>query len=267
MVRDVLDRHHFVPKEDRGQYFLDSQNVVEKMVEEAELEGSETVLEIGAGVGTITKQLAGEVESVLAYENDPELVRILRDEMEGYDNVKVRDEDVLKAEVPEFDVCVSNIPFHLSSDILDFLLERQERGVIIVQEEFAQRLLAEPGEDAYSLTTVLTNFGFIPAYIEEVPSTSFYPQMDVETAIVKFFPREEEFSVGKDYFREVSKALFVHSKKKLRNAFYDSRHMFDVGREEAKELRDEIPYSEERVRKLEFRELIEVTEFLEQALD
>ncbi|MFB6265952.1 MAG: 16S rRNA (adenine(1518)-N(6)/adenine(1519)-N(6))-dimethyltransferase RsmA [Candidatus Nanohaloarchaea archaeon] len=267
MIREILQRHDFRPRTDRGQHFLDDPSVVEEMVEEADLEGSETVLEIGAGVGTITKQLAEEAGEVLAYENDPELVRILREEVKGLDNVEVRDEDVLKAEIPEFDACVSNIPFHLSTDVLEFLVDREKRSVILVQEEFAQRLVAEPGEDAYSLTTVVANYGFIPAYLDSVPSTSFYPEMDVEAALVKLFPRDEEFPVGKDSFQQVTKSLFVHSKKKLRNAFYDSRHMFDLDRQEAKELRDSIPHSEERVRELGTREFVEVARFLEGSLD
>ncbi len=262
MIRDVLRRYSFRPRTDRGQHFLDDEHVVDQMVEAAELDGDETVLEIGAGVGTITKRLAEEAGRVVAYENDPDLVRILRDETEGYDNIDVRDEDALKADVPRFDACVSNIPFHRSSDILEFLGGREKRSVLLVQEEFAQRLVAEPGESAYSRATVLVNYHFVPVRLDSVATTSFYPQMDVDAALVRLFPRNEDFPVGEDQFLQVVNALFVHAKKKTRNAFYDSRHMFDLSKAEAKQLRDDLPHAQTRVRELGVRELMEIAEFL-----
>ncbi|MFB6265968.1 MAG: 16S rRNA (adenine(1518)-N(6)/adenine(1519)-N(6))-dimethyltransferase RsmA, partial [Candidatus Nanohaloarchaea archaeon] len=247
MSRHVLRKHQVNPDPDRDQHFLDDDSVVKTMVGEAEISEEDVVLEIGAGVGTITKQLVEEAGRVLAYENDPELVRVLEEELGGHENLEVREEDFSSAEVPGFDRCVSNIPFHLSTDVVQFLGERKALSVLLVQREFAERLVAEPGEDVYSRVTAVTNFSFLPVYLEDVSRSSFYPETDVDASIVKLFPRGEEFDVDQVFFRDVVDALFVHRKKKTRNAFYDSRHFFDLSKEEAKDLRDELPHSEKRV--------------------
>ncbi|MDY6765764.1 MAG: rRNA adenine N-6-methyltransferase family protein, partial [Candidatus Nanohaloarchaea archaeon] len=147
MIRDILHRYSITPRQDRGQHFLDDPAVVQQMVDAAELDAGDVVLEIGAGAGGITKRLAEAAGTVIAYENDPDLVRVLDQELAGYDTVDIRGEDALDADIPEFDACVSNIPFHRSTDVLDLLVERGKRSVLLVQEEFAQRLVAEPGDD------------------------------------------------------------------------------------------------------------------------
>ncbi|MDY6761874.1 MAG: 16S rRNA (adenine(1518)-N(6)/adenine(1519)-N(6))-dimethyltransferase RsmA [Candidatus Nanohaloarchaea archaeon] len=285
MIRDLLTRYNIRPKTERGQHFLDDSAVVEQMVEAAELEEDETVLEIGAGVGTITRQLADTAGTVIAYENDAELARVLRSEMdvtassEGgcsssnlgenaatYDSVEVREEDALKADVPAFDACVSNIPFHRSSDVLDFLVDRGKRSVLLVQEEFAQRLVAEPGDDQYSRTTVLANYRFLPVYLDQVPQRSFHPEMDVDAALVKLFPRNDSFDVDEDWFRTVTKALFTHSGKKTRNAFVDSAHMLDIDDDTAERLRDELPHAQDRVRTLDVHAFVDIATFLDKSV-
>ncbi|MFB6166811.1 MAG: 16S rRNA (adenine(1518)-N(6)/adenine(1519)-N(6))-dimethyltransferase RsmA [Candidatus Nanohaloarchaea archaeon] len=266
MIRDVLRRHHVTPDTDRDQHFLDDRKVVESMVEEAEIEEGDTVLEVGAGLGTITRFLAEEAGRVLAYENDPELASVLRKELEDRGNVDILEEDFSSAEIPGFDRCVSNIPFHLSTDVVEFLGERQALSVLLVQREFADRLVAEPGEDSYSRITPAVNYDFLPVYLQDVPRSSFHPEMDVDAALVKLFPRKEDFEVGRRFFREVVNALFVHSKKKARNAFYDSRHLFDLSREEAREIRDKLPHSEGRVRELGAREIVDIAADLEERL-
>ncbi|MDY6769442.1 MAG: 16S rRNA (adenine(1518)-N(6)/adenine(1519)-N(6))-dimethyltransferase RsmA [Candidatus Nanohaloarchaea archaeon] len=266
MIRDTLQQYSIRPRTDRGQHFLDDSATVEAMVDAAELGEEDVVLEIGAGVGTITRALADAAGQVIAYENDAELVRVLRQELEDYENVDIREEDALKADIPAFDACVSNIPFHRSSDVLDLLVERGARSVLLVQEEFAQRLVAEPGDDQYSRTTVLANYRFLPAYLEGVSRRLFEPPMDVDAALVKLFPRNEAFDVDDAWFRQVTKALFTHGKKKTRNAFTGSAYMLDIDDAQAEELRDELPHSQERVRELDVRAFVDIAQFLDEAV-
>ncbi|MDY6768967.1 MAG: 16S rRNA (adenine(1518)-N(6)/adenine(1519)-N(6))-dimethyltransferase RsmA [Candidatus Nanohaloarchaea archaeon] len=262
MIRDTLQKYNFRPRQDRGQHFLDDPDTVTAMVDAAELAEGDTVLEIGAGAGGITKQLAEAAGQVIAYENDAELVRILDQELDAYDNVDIRAEDALKADIPAFDACVSNIPFHRSSDVLDLLVDRGARAVLLVQEEFAQRLVAEPGDDQYSRTTVLANERFLPAYLEPVPRRSFHPEMDVDAALVKLFPRNDQFDVDDDWFRQVTKALFTHGKKKTRNAFVDSAHMLGIDDAQAEALRDDLPHADDRVRLVDVRGFVAIAQFL-----
>lgn len=262
MIRDLLSRHRVQPDPDRDQHFLDDPETVARMVEEADIEAGDVVLEIGAGLGTITREIAKEAGRVIAYENDRDLFAAAENELADLDNVDLRHEDFMGADVPGFDRCVANIPFHLSSEIVRFLNDRVAMSVLLVQEEFADRLVAEPGEDAYSRITVETGFRYTPVRLQEVPPRAFEPEMEVSGALVKLFPRSESFAVAPDFFDEVVKALFVHSGKKVRNAFYDSRHMFDLDKERARELRDALPHAEDRVTDLDLRGFVAVATFL-----
>lgn len=264
MIQSILHRYDLKADTARGQHFLDDTTVIDMMVEEAELDGTETVLEIGAGLGVITAQLADVADTVIAYENDPRLIEPLTGELAGHDNVDIREEDALAADIPDFDVCVSNVPFHRSSDIIEFLGTRERRSVLLVQQEFADRLVAEPGDSDYSRITVRARYHFIPVYLETVPGSAFFPAAEVDGALVKLFPRNESFDVDEEFFFDVVRALFTHRRKKVRNAFYDSRHMFDLDKAGSKAIRDDLPHSEERVTNCDLRMLVDIAAWLEE---
>lgn len=260
-VHALLRNYRIDPDTERGQHFLADGRVVEEMVAEAELAPGETVLEIGAGLGVITRALAGAGVTVHAYENDPDLLPALRSETTDLDNVTVHEEDVLDADLPAFDACVSNIPFHLSTDILELLCDAGTRAVLLVQEEFAARLVAEPGDDAFSRTTLTAQFHFIPVRLRSVDRTGFEPEMGVDAALVKLFPRDP-LDVDPDAYHVVAKALWMHPGKKVRNAFVDSRHVFDLDKDGAKAVRDDLPHADTRVNRLDVHGMVDVAAFL-----
>jgi 16S rRNA (adenine1518-N6/adenine1519-N6)-dimethyltransferase len=245
----------------KGQNFLTSEVIVEALVEAGEVEEKE-VLEIGAGTGAITQKLSRKAEKVYAVENNSVLAKHLKEEFED-SNVEVVQEDILEYEIPDIDRCVSNIPFHLSSEIIEKLGEEQIQSALIVQDDLADRIVAEPGESDYGRFTVLANYYFIPVKLRTVPSSSFEPEPEVQTAIVKLYPNEERHGVeDEEFFFKIVRALFTHKRKKVRNAFVDARHILEISKDEAKEIRDELPHSEKRVNELEIIQLKEVTEFL-----
>ncbi|MFT4867590.1 MAG: 16S rRNA (adenine1518-N6/adenine1519-N6)-dimethyltransferase [Candidatus Nanohaloarchaea archaeon] len=245
----------------KGQNFLTSEVIVEALVEAGEVEEKE-VLEIGAGTGAITQKLSRKAEKVYAVENNSVLAKHLKEEFED-SNVEVVQEDILEYEIPDIDRCVSNIPFHLSSEIIEKLGEEQIQSALIVQDDLADRIVAEPGESDYGRFTVLANYYFIPVKLRTVPSSSFEPEPEVQTAIVKLYPNEERHGVeDEEFFFKIVRALFTHKRKKVRNAFVDARHILEISKDEAKEIRDKLPHSEKRVNELEIIQLKEVTEFL-----
>lgn len=262
MIRDLMEEHRIHPDPDRDQHFLDDPDIVERMVAEAELAADETVLDIGAGLGVITRELAATGAHVVAYENDRDLLPALKKETAEFDNVEVRAEDILDADLPAFDAVVANPPFHLSSDLVTLLGTHRARAVLLFQEEFARKLVAEPGEDAYSRISALARFRYLPVYLQAVPQTAFHPEMDVSAAMVKLFPRNEPFDVDDAWYDTVVTALFVHRMKKVRNAVVDSRHMLDLDKAEAKALRDDVPHAEKRVRDCSVRDLVDIARFL-----
>lgn len=250
----------------RGQNFLISEPVVTSLVKAGEVEGEE-VLEIGAGTGVITEKLAEKAGKVYAVEKSTTLVNHLQQRFEDDENVEVIEEDILDYDFSDIDRCVSNLPFQLTSDILEKLGENQVQSALIVQDELADKIVAEPGSSNYGRFTIRMNYYFIPVKMRTVGKTNFYPAPEVDAAIIKLYPNRERHGVeNEEQFFETVRALFTHKRKKVRNAFVDARHIFEIEKDRARELRDEVPNSEKRVNELEVIDLKEISEFLVEEL-
>lgn len=263
-VIEELREIGFQPSE--GQNFLNSEAVIQALVQAGEVE-DQTVLEIGAGTGAITEELEEKAEKVYAVEKDTILFNFLERKFEGSDDVELVNQDILKYDIPEVDRCVSNLPFEISSEVLTLLGEKQIQSSLILQKELAEKIIAEPESTEYSHFTVLVNYYFIPVKLRDVSSRNFHPSPEVDTSIVKLYPNKERHEVEDEQkFFDITKALFTHKRKKLRNAFVDARNILDISKDRAKEMRDELPHSEERVNSLDIRKLKEVAEFLEDKL-
>lgn len=244
----------------KGQNFLSNEAVVEALVEAGEVD-SQKVLEIGPGTGIITEKLAGRASKVYAVENDTVLAGHLEDEFSD-SNVEVFNKDFLDWEWKDVDRCVSNLPFQISSKAIERLGEKQVQSALIVQKELAEKIVADPGDKRYGFFTVKCNYYFIPVKLRDVSRKNFHPSPDVDTSIVKLYPNKERHDVeDEEELLNMAKALFTHKRKKARNAFVDARHMLDIDKEKAKELRDKIPHSEKRANNLNIREISEITEF------
>ncbi len=264
MIEEELRRLGIKPV--KGQNFLRDENVIDALIEAGEVDGT-TVMEIGAGTGAITEPLEEKAEKVYALETDTKLSEHLEDKFSDTP-VEVINQDFLEYEIlDEVERCVSNLPFQISSEAVEKLGREQVQSSLILQEELADRLVAEPGSSDYSHFTVLANYYFIPVKLRTVSRESYYPSPEVDTAIVKLYPNRDRHGVeDEEQFFEISRALFTHKRKKARNAFVDARHILGMEKDEAKELRDEIPHSEERVINLQVIQLKEIAEFLEDVL-
>lgn len=265
MIEKLLQKHGVSPNTEMDQHFLDSEEVLEKEIEEADMGEEDVVLEIGAGLGNLTEKLSEKAGKVIAVEKDSRLAEILREKFKD-SNVEIVEGDFLKIqeELPDFDKCVSNPPYNLSSDIVETLGEKGKLSVLLLQKDFAKKLVAKPGSSSYVFFTVLTNFYFIPVYIRDVPSRSFVPEPEVDSALVKLFPRKTRFGVEDDeFFLKVVKSLFTHRRKKVRNAVVDSRHILGASKEKLKEIRDSVPHSEERPVNLDIKKIADICKYLE----
>lgn len=246
----------------QGQNFLRSDAVVEALVKAGELEGC-SVLEIGPGTGVITEKLIERSDNVKAVEKDNTLYRHLKNRFESEDNLELINADILQYDIGEIDRCVSNLPFQHSSDILEILGEKQIQSALILQKELVEKIIADPGDKSYGETTAKLNYFFIPVKLREVSRDNYYPEPEVDTAILKLYPNKGRFNLdNEDLYFKVVKALFTNKRKKVRNAFEDARHILEIEKDYAKDIRDEIPYSEERVVNLGVKRLVEITNFL-----
>lgn len=234
----ILKKHGIKPKRKLGQNFIIDRDVLEREISYADVNESDTVLEIGPGVGTLTELLSKYAGKVFAVETDARMAEILRERAFG--NVEIIKGDFLKIELPEFDKVVSNIPYSISSPLTFRLLSQGfEVAILAYQKEFAERMVANPGERNYSRLSVATYYFANAEILETLPPDAFYPAPDVESAIIKLTPkRKKPFKVNEPLFFDMLRGLFSHKKKTLKKALFFS--LSDVFGIDEKEKRREI---------------------------
>jgi 16S rRNA (adenine1518-N6/adenine1519-N6)-dimethyltransferase len=255
----ILRRYGIKPSRMLGQHFLVDERVIEREVGAAELSSGERVLEIGAGIGNLTKYLLSAGCRVIAVERDPLLVRVLKERFPKA-KLEVICGDATKVELPPFDKVVANLPFAISSPITFRLLRRGfKKAVLIYQREFAQRLVAEPGTRAYSRVSVACSYYARAKLLERIPRGAFYPPPEVDAAMVELTLREERLPVEEDFFMRFLAALFPYKRKTLRRALVlATRRLFGNEPEPASIAGEEL--LERRVFRLTPAELAQLSE-------
>jgi len=224
------------------------------MADYASLRRSDVVLDIGAGLGFLTRFLADKCKSVLAVESDSGLVRGLREQLKDAPNVKIVEGNVLKVQVSQFNKVVSIPPYHISSALLLWLFNRNfDRAVLIFQKEFANRLVASVGSEDYGWLTVFAYYHVELELLDEVPKWMFYPRPEVDSIIACLKPKKPSpFSLRNEaLFKQLVQALFTQRNRKIRNAvlpFIKSIHTTIA--ENVVELADSLPFHDKRVREL-----------------
>ncbi len=242
------------------QHFLKNRKFVEIELKAADIKKTETVLEIGPGLGVITEELVKTAGKVVAVEYDKRFAEHIR---ENYPKVNLITGDAVKVDFPDFDKCVSNLPYSISSPIIIKLGKLGKFAVLMLQKEFAERLIAKPGEKNYSRLSLMANYFFVPEYIKTVPKEAFRPKPKVESAIVRLTPKmDKPKPKDEDIFFKVAEALFCHKNQKAKKAFINSRHFFKLEKEKAKELAVEIPHAEKKVKDLTLEDVVEIGDWI-----
>ena len=199
----LLRRHGFRAKKRLGQNFLVDRNILDKILDAADIHEGDSVLEIGPGVGTLTLALAERGAKVVAVEIDRDMLEILSEVLADYPNVKVVNADFLRLDLKEFldehfgDVRVKalgNLPYYITTPIISALFvakSKIESIVMMVQKEVAQRLSASPGKRDFGSMSVYVQYYSEPEIVAYVSKNVFFPPPDVESAIVRLTPRSQ----------------------------------------------------------------------------
>lgn len=222
--------HRFKLRADKklGQNFLIDEDIVRRIVEAAELTPADKVLEVGPGIGTLTQGLAESGADVVAVELDKRLLPVLAVTLEGYDNVRIVNGDILKVDIMQevgaenFKVC-ANLPYYITTPIIFALLEKRlpmERLVAMVQKEVAERMAAQPGGREYGALSVAIQYFTEPEIAFIVPPSSFIPAPAVDSAVIVCRRRKQPPVQVCDeaLFFRVVKAAFSMRRKMLNNA-------------------------------------------------
>ncbi|MDJ0869047.1 MAG: 16S rRNA (adenine(1518)-N(6)/adenine(1519)-N(6))-dimethyltransferase RsmA [Myxococcota bacterium] len=229
-VREQLARHGLAPRKDLGQNFLTDARVAEQIVALAGVAADDAVIEIGAGLGVLTRALAARARRVTALEIDAGLVRLLRAEGELSDRVELRHVDALREDLaglagelgPPVRL-VANLPYAVSSPLLRRLLDLRERLVgwlVMIQREVARRLVADPGTRDYGSLTVLHRLTTHCEAVRDVPPECFFPAPQVVSTLVRITPLEQPALSADELpgVERVLRAAFGQRRKTLTNA-------------------------------------------------
>ncbi len=234
--RERLARLGIAPKKSLGQNFLHDPNMLEKIIELAQLQPGEVVLEIGPGTGNLTRLLAGQTARLVAVELDDRLVPLLRATFNDQSHVEIVHGDILALDVAELMnhapyKVVANLPYYITSAILRHLLEtprRPDRIVITVQREVAERIVAEPGD--MSILAVSVQFYGRAEIALHLNPALFWPRPEVESAVVCIDVFDQPVVDVPDtaQFFRVVRAGFSQKRKQLRNALSGGLHINKV---------------------------------------
>lgn len=230
-VQRLLAEHGIRPSKALGQNFVVDPNTVERIARLAELPAGSTVVEVGAGLGSLTRAIAGAGARVLAIEIDPRLAAILQETVAGLD-VKVIRADALRLDWGELlaDLdgpvdLVANLPYAVATPVVIRVLEeapRVERLLVMVQREVGERWVAAPGDPAYGAVSVKIAYWASASVVGRVPPTVFVPRPKVESVLVRLrrlsHPAVDPAIVPYARFEAVVRAGFAHRRKMLRRS-------------------------------------------------
>jgi len=238
-IRLLLQKYSIKPSKKRGQNFLIDQQIARQIVSAADLTKEDAVLEIGGGLGILTRFLASQAGKVHVIELDPGLVCALNDLLYENGNVSVIQGDALKEDLPTVNKVVSNLPYSISSPITFRLLTevKPELSVLMYQKELVDRMFAEPGSSDYSRFSVSIQYLADVKRVLSVPAKAFYPEPAVDSAVVTMAPRRQgPFARRDEVFFWMTHGIYSYPNKQVRRAL--GIWCRNIGK--SKELADEI---------------------------
>ncbi|KAH8584470.1 dimethyladenosine transferase [Cryptosporidium sp. chipmunk genotype I] len=211
----------------KGQHLLKNTGILDKIISAADIKPTDTVLEIGPGTGNLTMRLLPLARKVVAFDIDPRMVAEVkkRSVNSGFNNLEVREGDALRSSLGDFDICTANLPYQISSPFVFKLLSLQNKyrcAVLMFQEEFALRLLAEPGDKHYCRLSVNTKLFSKVTRVCKVAPGSFNPPPKVNSMVVKFEPKKIPVSVNFREWDGLMRICFSRKKKTIRANFNNS---------------------------------------------
>jgi 16S rRNA (adenine1518-N6/adenine1519-N6)-dimethyltransferase len=252
---EMLKKYDIRPIKSLGQNLLTDINIIRKIVETADVQKEDLVLEIGPGLGSMTLQLAKSAGRVVAVEIDRHMIPALEEVLAEYDNTSVIHEDIMKADL--FSVIgdwkgplkvVSNLPYYITTPIIMKLLESGipwESLVFMVQKEVGQRLAASPGCKDYSVLSVAIQLYSDPEYCFVVSKNCFLPKPDVDSAVVRLkkADRSKFSEINVEHFFRTVKAGFSQRRKTIMNSL-GAAPWISGGKERLREVLGEMGVSE-----------------------
>ena len=232
----IMNKYHIKANKSLGQNFLISEEVVQEIVNSSQIGKEDLVIEIGPGLGTLTKYLLEKAGKVICIELDKKMIHILQDRFSLYDNFSLLNQDVLKVDLRQLIEkeniknvkIVANLPYYITTPIIMKLLEEElplENITVMIQKEVADRLIAVPGEKETGAITYSVYYYAQAEGILEVPNHSFIPEPEVTSKVIKLVIRKQPpvKIAKKEKMFQVIKNAFMQRRKTLLNALVNTK--------------------------------------------
>lgn len=231
-TKEVVDKHGFKFSKSLGQNFLIDDNVIDKILDGARLSEGDKIIEVGPGIGTLTREMGKVADKVVAIEIDKTLIPILKDTLDEFENIEVVNQDILKVDVQGLVneklsggpvKLVANLPYYITTPIVMKFLEEDipvTDIVVMVQKEVADRMNAGPGTKDYGALSIAVQYYCDTEIVAKAPRHMFIPQPNVDSTVIGLHVREEKkYKVdSKEVFFKTVKAAFGQRRKTLLNA-------------------------------------------------
>ncbi|XP_036143764.1 probable dimethyladenosine transferase isoform X5 [Monomorium pharaonis] len=224
-VHTEVAKQGIIFNKNKGQHILKNPLVIQSMVEKAALRPTDVVLEIGPGTGNMTVKLLEKAKKVIACEIDPRMIAELQKRVQGtiqQSKLEIVLGDVLKSDLPFFDLCVANIPYQISSPLVFKLLSHRPLfrcAILMLQREFAERLVAKPGDKLYCRLSINTQLLARTDMLMKVGKNNFRPPPRVESNVVRIEPRNPPPPINYQEWDCLTRIAFMRKNKTLSAAF------------------------------------------------
>lgn len=233
-IRELARRYGIRPSKTLGQNFVVDPNTIRRIVRLAEVGDSDSVVEVGAGLGTLTRELSRVSRRVLAIEFDRLLMPALEETLAGLDNVELLQADAMKIDYGhrlgnDTWRMVSNLPYNIATPLLAEMMPgapQVKEFVVLVQREAGERLIADPGSKSYGAVSVLVSFHCERRMLGRVPASVFWPRPSVESVLIRLTRNRVKAKISTEELMTVVRAAFAQRRKTLRNSLTST---FDTG--------------------------------------
>jgi 16S rRNA (adenine1518-N6/adenine1519-N6)-dimethyltransferase len=228
-IKQIIEENNFNFKKKYGQNFLIDDNILNKIVNSANVDCNTLVIEIGVGSGNLTKKIASVAKTVLGYEIDTSLQPILNETLKDYSNVDIVYDDFLKRDIKtdltEYNYntiyVIANLPYYITTPIITKLIEEDieiSKMIIMVQKEVGERLNAKPNSKDYNSLTIFIDYFFEVSKLFDVSKNVFIPKPNVDSVIIQLKKKENRYALNnEELFFKLIRDAFKYKRKNLRN--------------------------------------------------
>ena len=274
----IMKKYNIKANKNLGQNFLVSSDAINQIVNSGEIEKDDLIIEIGPGLGTLTKELLERAKKVICVELDNKMVEILNERFSLYNNLEILNQDILKTDLKEIikkektqnnikDVkIIANLPYYITTPIIMKLLEEKldlKSITVMIQKEVAERLIATPGEKNTGAITYTVYYYAEAKKIAEVPNTSFIPEPEVTSEVIRLDIRKNPPVETKDteMMFKIIKNAFMQRRKTLLNSLTNTKIF--KNKEEGTKILKRLNLNENiRAEELTLKNFAEITDLL-----